>query len=89
MNIELLESKINYVFNDKTLLVRALTHSSFDSENSYEKLEFLGDSILGFSVAEYLYNNYPLREGDLSKIRAKIVLQQLFEFHKADTRSQR
>lgn len=73
MNIELLESKINYVFNDKTLLVRALTHSSFDSENSYEKLEFLGDSILGFSVAEYLYNNYPLREGDLSKIRAKIV----------------
>lgn len=56
----------------------ALTHRSYSYENggipTNERLEFLGDSILGFSVAEYLYQTYPeLPEGDLAKRRAAIV----------------
>ena len=72
MNIENLEDKINYKFNDKNILIKAITHSSFD-KNNYENLEFLGDSILGFVVAEYLFKNFDFNEGSLSKTRAKIV----------------
>lgn len=67
---------INYNFKDENLLNLALTHSSyahkFNTENN-ERLEFLGDSILGFVVAEYLMKEFNLKEGDLSKIRAKLV----------------
>lgn len=73
MKLNNLEKKINYVFKDKSLLERALTHSSFDNDYNYENLEFLGDSILGFITAEYLFQNYHLREGELSKIRSKLV----------------
>ena len=56
---ETLERKIGYVFKNKELLRLALTHSSYNSEKShlhnYERLEFLGDSILGFTAAEYFY----------------------------------
>lgn len=72
MNLEILEQKIGYKFNNKNLLLRAVTHSSFGEEN-YENFEFLGDSILGFVVAEYLLNNFDFKEGDLTKTRAKIV----------------
>ena len=72
MNLEILEQKIGYKFNNKNLLLRAVTHSSFGEEN-YENFEFLGDSILGFVVAEYLLNNFDFNEGDLTKTRAKIV----------------
>lgn len=73
LDIESIEKKIGYTFNDKSLLILAFTHSSFSSY-SYEKLEFLGDSILGFYVADYLYRNYPeLNEGELTKARANIV----------------
>ena len=64
--IKTIESNIGYVFNDKKLLVDALTHSSYLNEHrgntvSYERLEFLGDSILDFIVAEELY--FVLKKG--------------------------
>lgn len=73
MELRLLESNIGYTFKDKSLLETAITHSSFDGKTNYENLEFLGDSILGFVVAKYLFNHFDLREGDMSKNRAKIV----------------
>lgn len=75
MDLKDLENKINYSFKNKDLLLKALTHSSFSKDN-YENLEFLGDSILGFVVAEYLLKNFDLNEGDMSKTRAKIVSAQ-------------
>ena len=60
-----LEKGLGYVFRDKALLTNALTHSSYANENrdrgihDNERLEFLGDSILGFVVADYLYRNFP------------------------------
>ena len=74
--------KINYTFNDEGLLKTALTHSSFANENkkdskSYERLEFLGDSVLSFIVSTYIYNNFAsLPEGGLSKMRAALVCEQ-------------
>ena len=72
-----LEGNIGYQFRDKSLLERALTHSSYANEKwknsltSNERLEFLGDSILGFLVAEQLYRQYPDHpEGDLTRMRA-------------------
>ena len=77
-----LEQAIGYVFRDKSLLRNALTHSSFANENrgsdcpDNERLEFLGDSILGFVVADYLFHNYEDRlEGDLTRIRADLVCE--------------
>ena len=67
---------IGYEFKDSTLLDIAFSHSSYAHENkvsSNERLEFLGDSILGFVVSEFLYNNYNLPEGKLSKLKAQIV----------------
>ncbi len=67
---------IGYEFKDSTLLDTAFSHSSYAHENkvsSNERLEFLGDSILGFVVSEFLYNNYDLPEGKLSKLKAQIV----------------
>ncbi|NND81495.1 MAG: ribonuclease III [Gammaproteobacteria bacterium] len=64
---------IGYDFSDEALLDRALTHRSKGAKN-YERLEFLGDSILGFVVAEWLYQSYPeLSEGKLSRMRASLV----------------
>ncbi len=87
--IEEFEKNIHYVFKDKNLLRRALTHSSYanekkDAAHSYERLEFLGDSILGFITAEYLFETYPeLPEGRLTKSRASLVCEQsLCEFSK-------
>ena len=58
---------------DEQLLQQALTHRS-KSSNNYERLEFLGDSILGFVVAAELFNRYPdLSEGDLTRLRAVLV----------------
>ena len=56
------EESIGYTFQDKNLLKKALTHTSYAYENkveSNEKLEFLGDSILEFISSKYLYKNYP------------------------------
>ena len=74
---------IGYEFKNKDLLKTALTHSSYANEHgekSYERLEFLGDSILSFIISTYLYENHPeLPEGDMSKIRAAIVCERSLE----------
>lgn len=71
------ENRINYSFKNKNLLRQAFTHSSYSNEKhvlNNERLEFLGDSILNFVVAEIIYKRYPkLKEGDLTRIRAGIV----------------
>lgn len=67
-------------FRDKTLLLRALTHRSYLNENpdfileDNERLEFLGDAVLDFLTAEYLYHHFPeMREGELTSLRAALV----------------
>lgn len=71
-----LESVIQYRFTDRALLEQALTHRSY-GRNHYERLEFLGDSILNAVVAEALYQSFPdLPEGDLSRLRANLVCQE-------------
>lgn len=78
-----LEKKLNYTFRDPALLSEALNHSSYanehraDNMHSNERLEFLGDSVLGFVTAEYLYALHPdAPEGDLTRIRAALVCEQ-------------
>ncbi len=77
-----LETAIGYRFRNISLLQNALTHSSYANERwhdsllSNERLEFLGDSILGMVVAEHLYRNYPDRpEGELTRMRADMVCE--------------
>ena len=77
-----LETAIGYQFRDITLLQNALAHSSYANERwhngllSNERLEFLGDSILGMVVAEYLYRHFPERpEGELTRMRADMVCE--------------
>ncbi len=77
-----LEEAIGYRFRNITLLQNALTHSSYanerwhDSLKSNERLEFLGDSILGMVVADYLYKTFPNRpEGELTRMRADMVCE--------------
>lgn len=77
-----LEEAIGYRFSNITLLQNALTHSSYanerwhDSNKSNERLEFLGDSILGMLVAEHLYKSFPDRpEGELTRMRADMVCE--------------
>ena len=76
-----LEKGLGYVFRDKKLLENALSHSSYanekrDGRTSNERLEFLGDSILGFVTADHLYGLYPEKpEGDLTRIRADLVCE--------------
>lgn len=82
------EKKIGYEFNNTALLTRALTHSSYAHEKGTgkdnERLEFLGDSVLGFITAEYLFENYKDEpEGELTKKRAYAVCEKtLFEYAK-------
>ncbi|MBQ7566087.1 MAG: ribonuclease III [Oscillospiraceae bacterium] len=76
-----LESALGYHFRDQSLLINALTHRSYahESQNSgpdNERLEFLGDSILGFVVADALYRQFPEKsEGELTRIRADLVCE--------------
>ena len=77
-----LETAIGYQFQNISLLQRALAHSSYanerwhDSLMSNERLEFLGDSVLGMLVADYLYKTFPNRpEGDLTRMRADMVCE--------------
>lgn len=62
----------NYTFKDDKMLQMALTHSSYGF-NNYERLEFLGDSILDFLIADILYNNKKLKEAQLTRARANLV----------------
>jgi len=75
-----LQERIGYVFRDPGLLERALTHRSFSNEHrdlrspNNERLEFLGDAVLGFVVGDLIYRAFPnLQEGALSKIKAHLV----------------
>jgi len=73
------EQQLGYRFRDQRFLYEALTHSSFaDSRlDSYERMEFLGDSILGFTVCEYLFQRFPdWMEGDLTKVKSNVVSRQ-------------
>ena len=77
-----LEKKLNYTFKNSELLKNALTHSSYANENraegisSNERLEFLGDSVLGFVTAKHLYSMQPtLSEGKMTRLRAELVCQ--------------
>lgn len=81
------EKSIGYTFKNKKLATCALTHSSYGNEKkcaNNERLEFLGDSILGMITGEYLYKSLPKsKEGSLSKLRASLVCEQsLFEISK-------
>ena len=77
-----LEEKLGYTFQNRSLLENALTHSSCANESrgrllSNERLEFLGDSILGMVVADHLYRNHPdLPEGELTRTRAALVCEE-------------
>ena len=77
-----LETKLGYQFQNPKLLDHALTHSSYANEHhlgsisSNERLEFLGDSVLGMIVADHLYRTFPdLPEGELTRIRANLVCE--------------
>lgn len=72
-HLDRLERKIGYRFNDIALLKQALTHRSAATQHN-ERLEFLGDSILNFTIAEALYHQFPrCNEGELSRMRATLV----------------
>lgn len=76
-----LEEKIGYSFKNRALLETALTHSSYANERHgdcecYERLEFLGDSVLGFVAAQFLYSHEPrLPEGRMTRLRAELVCE--------------
>lgn len=78
-NLEILEKSIGYTFKNINLLKTALTHTSYANENkikSYERLEYLGDSILEFISSKYLFENYEkLSEGEMTKVRAYSVCE--------------
>ena len=73
-NMNKIEGKLNYTFDNKSLLSKALTHSSISSSDNYETLEFLGDSIINYFTTTYLLNKYPKdNQADLSIKRSQIV----------------
>lgn len=79
-HLSVVESRLGYVFQNKKLLVQAFTHRSFfnehrgEVEEHNERLEFLGDSILGLLISDYLYHHLPTQaEGELSRLRAHLV----------------
>ena len=81
--MEALEARLGYTFRDRSLLENALMHSSYANENrahgytSNERLEFLGDSVLGMVTATRLYRLYPdMPEGKMSRLRAELVCEQ-------------
>lgn len=79
VDISKLESNIGIEFKNKDMLLQALTHRSYLNENTKwplphnERLEFLGDAVLELVVTEYLYNNYPNPEGEMTNWRAALV----------------
>ncbi len=76
-DFDTVEKKIKYKFKNKSLLKTAFTHSSYLQKNAKEvcneRLEFLGDSVLELVVSDYLYKNYDLVEGEMTKCRARLV----------------
>ncbi len=75
-SLSALQARLQHQFSNLTLLKQALTHRSFSSDH-YERLEFLGDSVLGLAISDLLYTRLPnLPEGDLSRVRANLVRQE-------------
>lgn len=80
-NLEDLENILQYKFKDIRLLKTALCHTSYAHENfgkieSYERLEFLGDTVLNLAISERIYmNNTKINEGNMSKIRATVICE--------------
>ena len=69
-----LQKKIKINFNNKQILLQAITHKSYDPKNNYENLEFLGDRVLGLVVSKKLYELYPNEKvGSLDKKLASLV----------------
>ena len=93
-----LEERLGYSFRNRALLETALTHSSYANENRAsgivcnERLEFLGDSVLGVTVADFLYRHFPdMPEGRMTRLRAELVCEQslhrvALELHLGDSR---
>ena len=78
-DLDRLEAALGGPFRDRTVLMRALAHRSWCAEHgveqSNERLEFLGDSVLGLAVTHYVYNHFPrLPEGQLSEVRAGVEI---------------
>ena len=76
--LNILEKKLDYKFNNIDFLIEALTHPSMkqidNSIKNYERLEFLGDSVLGFLISEMVFNKYTeYEEGNLAKVKAHVV----------------
>ncbi len=87
INITQCEKKIGYQFKNRDLLLQALTHSSYAYENQQEDisdnevLEFLGDSVLGLIIVDYLCGSYPhLSEGELSKLKSAAASTSALDF---------
>ena len=80
MNIQTIEKNIGYVFKDKELLREALTRSSYSfghGGRNYDRLEYLGDALLDFTVAEELYRRFPeADEGELTRRRVALVSEE-------------
>ena len=79
-SIQQLQQVIHYQFRNITFLEVALTHSSYANEMRHqvrynERQEFLGDAVLSIIVSDYLFNNYTVPEGDLTKLRAALVCE--------------
>lgn len=73
-NLYKLEEAMGYEFQNKALLEQALTHPSLKLESDYQRLEFLGDSLLGFIVADELYKTAPtMKEGQMTRQRSTVV----------------
>lgn len=78
-SVERCEKALGYQFSNKRFLFEAITHASISDTRltSYERLEFLGDSILGFTVCEFLFQRFPnWLEGDLTKVKSNVVSRQ-------------
>ena len=74
-----LEEALDYSFDNKQLLIEALTHKSYKQPYNNERLEFLGDAVLDLIVGEYLFTQFPnFDEGKLSKLRASLVNEEGF-----------
>ncbi|MDR2655790.1 MAG: ribonuclease III [Oscillospiraceae bacterium] len=90
MELQELEEKIGHKYKNARLLKKALTHSSYSNEGrrnvgNNERLEFLGDSVLSLIVSDYLYEKYSgLSEGELTKLRAKLVCEKSLDKFAAD-----
>ena len=79
-SIQQLQETIHYQFRNPVFLEVALTHSSYANEVKHqikynERQEFLGDAVLSIIVSDYLFNNYTVPEGELTKLRAAIVCE--------------